>query len=78
MATTIGMLYTMEMNGHSTSCKAERERLIRMMWNDEYPVHIQMPCGESKTYHSATFIPVEDVKCSCGDPEHFFVKYEIK
>ncbi len=33
-----------------------------------------MPCGQS--YHLTNRLPTEDLPCSCGNPTHWFVKFQ--
>lgn len=37
------------------------------------------PCGGSATYRTIDDIPLVDVPCPCGDPNHWLIKYtEVK
>ena len=36
---------------------------------------IESPCGEVLTIKKREDFPQEDVPCSCGDPNHWFVKH---
>lgn len=44
-------------------------------WSGPF-LEIKMPCNHSVIYESSIDIPVESVPCSCGDPAHWFIKYE--
>ena len=37
---------------------------------------LELPCKEIMTFQSPDDIPTEDVPCTCGDPNHFFIKFE--
>lgn len=39
------------------------------------PFTITSPCGNSITYPDIDDIPMADVPCPCGNPNHWFVKY---
>lgn len=49
--------------------------------NDNYhklPIlHITMPCGETVQYKTVFDVPTETTPCTCGNPKHFFIKYDI-
>lgn len=34
------------------------------------------PCGGSATYRTVDDIPLVDVPCPCGDPNHWLIKYQ--
>jgi len=36
-----------------------------------------MPCGYEYTILNIVDLPKSDMPCSCGNPEHWFVKYKI-
>lgn len=36
------------------------------------PLHITMPCGAVAEYWE---VPREDQPCTCGNPDHYFIKY---
>jgi hypothetical protein len=38
---------------------------------------ITMPCGERVEYQTFEDIPDEDVPCTCGNPNHWFVRHAI-
>jgi len=38
---------------------------------------IELPCGESVAYKTTDDVPLVDVPCACGVPEHWFIKYEV-
>lgn len=40
-------------------------------------ITITMPCGESISYDRFEDIPDEDVPCSCGKPNHWFVRHVL-
>ena len=40
-------------------------------------LRIHMPCGRYVDYRTEDDIPHESVPCACGDPNHWFIKYEI-
>lgn len=37
---------------------------------------IEMPCGEKAVYNKKEDLPDGTAPCSCGDPSHYFVKFE--
>ena len=40
---------------------------------------IRMPCGEQyiiKTYNDFVNLPEEDIPCRCGNPNHWFIRFE--
>ncbi len=39
---------------------------------------MELPCGEKVEYQEVEDIPFHDVPCPCGDPNHWFVKYEAE
>ncbi len=39
---------------------------------------MRMPCGNEKHFASHDDIPFDDLPCSCGRENHFFVKYSLK
>jgi hypothetical protein len=39
------------------------------------PFVCRMPCGETYTLDRIEDLPQDDLPCSCGNPEHWFVKY---
>ncbi len=41
-------------------------------------VAITMPCGEKFIVERREDFPASDVPCSCGNPNHFFIKYEVQ
>lgn len=43
--------------------------------DEESPLEITMPCGETATFEKFDDIPMEDVRCTCGNPNHWFIKY---
>jgi len=42
---------------------------------DFRPIDITMPCGEVIIYYRHCDVPVKDVPCPCGDPNHWLIKY---
>lgn len=42
-----------------------------------FPGEVIMPCGEMLFLPDAASIPVESVRCPCGNPRHWLVKWEI-
>jgi len=36
---------------------------------------ITLPCGGQATYRTVDDIPLVDVPCPCGDPNHWLIKY---
>lgn len=45
---------------------------------ENYPfIFIDMPCGGKYIANTPNDFPTEDVKCSCGDPTHWFVRYNF-
>jgi len=40
------------------------------------PFTLTLPCGNSITYPDIDDIPMADIPCPCGNPTHWFVKYE--
>ena len=43
---------------------------------DVYFLRLDMPCGEVLELKSVYDLPEHTLPCSCGNPNHFFVKYE--
>jgi hypothetical protein len=39
---------------------------------------IEAPCGEKVMYKTIDDVPEVDVPCSCGNPNHWFIKIERK
>lgn len=42
----------------------------------EKPLCLQMPCGNSIAIATEQDVPLEALPCSCGNPKHWFVKYQ--
>lgn len=42
----------------------------------KFPVELTMPCGHSKTFDDIEDVPFESISCTCGNPNHWFVKYK--
>ncbi len=40
------------------------------------PFKYKMPCGHTYELTDIDDLPAGDLPCPCGDPEHWFVKYE--
>lgn len=38
---------------------------------------VTLPCGERYIVETLEDFPVEDVVCSCGDKDHYFIKHEV-
>jgi len=51
-------------------------RQVLMDWNCSWPVVVTMPCGANAIFNKAEDWPAEDLPCSCGNPNHWFIKYE--
>ena len=67
-----------------------RQRVTKRYWNmckekiicfvierSGLPLEIQMPCGQKLVFKSVeeiTKLPIKDVPCPCGDPNHWLVK----
>lgn len=60
-----------EKNGWSVGKETLIEAII-----DIVPRVVDMPCGESISLDTLDDIPDEDLLCSCGNPNHHFVRYE--
>lgn len=43
--------------------------------NGNMSMTFTMPCGKVIHFNDIDEIPMADVPCSCGDPTHWFVKY---
>jgi len=39
-------------------------------------VEISWPCGGYAVYHTAGDVPLVDVPCQCGNPDHWLIKWE--
>jgi hypothetical protein len=39
-------------------------------------ISITMPCGKTVAYRTAKDVPDESVPCTCGNRNHWFLKYE--
>uniref|UniRef100_A0A6M3L799 Uncharacterized protein n=1 Tax=viral metagenome TaxID=1070528 RepID=A0A6M3L799_9ZZZZ len=50
--------------------------LAGLVRGQEKPLGISMPCGNSITIATEQDIPLKSLPCMCGNPEHWFVKYE--
>lgn len=51
------------------------EQMIQSSGYD-FPYTIKMSCGETFTIRRMIEIPTFDVTCSCGDENHWFIKWE--
>lgn len=51
------------------------EKRVRVCYDSRiiFPLRIEMPCGAVGIVEGP---PLQDWKCSCGDPTHWFVKIE--
>ena len=55
------------------------ERITQFNAPSVYPrieLAIPMPCGEKVFYPTLDAIPETDVPCTCGNPNHWFIKIE--
>jgi len=53
---------------------AKKEAVTRM----EFPYILIMPCGRTVRYDDPSYIlclPNRDIQCSCGNPNHYVVKF---
>ncbi len=58
--------------GHVFKCGIELDE------KGNIPYTFTMPCGNSITYPDIDEIPMENIPCSCGNLNHWFVKYEVE
>ncbi len=58
------------------------KRAIRDFTREElsplFPFDFKMPCGFLGKYQSLDEVPLEDVPCPCGNPQHWFVRYRYQ
>ena len=45
------------------------------LMEDAPVLSITEPCGNSVEYAEIEDIPLVDVPCTCGNPDHYFIKY---
>ena len=45
-----------------------------LQWKD-FPQIVLMPCGKKFRFNSADEVPKENLRCPCGHPDHWIVKY---
>jgi len=66
--------------GRYTTSSFKRQLAEQMIYSSGYdfPYTIKMSCGEDFTIYNPIEIPVFDVSCSCGDENHWFIKWEEK
>lgn len=53
------------------------EESVKFNPPSQYPIinlAIQMPCGKGVFYQTLDDIPTTDTPCTCGNPNHYFVK----
>ena len=44
--------------------------------DNEHPLlEISWPCGGHAIYHTAGDVPLVDVPCQCGNPDHWLIKW---
>ena len=44
--------------------------------NSKPLLEISWPCGGYAIYHAAGDVPLVDVPCQCGNPDHWLIKWE--
>lgn len=54
--------------------RAFMEHLIAIRASEH---RIKLPCGHEFVINKDNPFPLFDVPCTCGDPDHYFVKYII-
>jgi hypothetical protein len=42
-----------------------------------FPFSCILPCGSEYAIESTDDLPTTDLPCPCGNPNHWFVKYEV-
>ena len=65
--------------GHSR--RAMVQKLVNQTTQMQTPpygplLQIDWPCGGHALYHTAMDVPLVDVPCQCGDPDHWLIKWE--
>jgi hypothetical protein len=45
-----------------------------LQWKD-FPQTVLMPCGKKFKFNSMDEVPKENLRCPCGHPDHWIVKY---
>lgn len=75
-----GLLYSLVGKRTSTPIDVLWERVKRMgAAKMTFPHIVSMSCGKQVVFDDAEHIQglgIEDIKCRCGDPTHFIVKFE--
>jgi len=59
----------------SLSVDMRTMKVVKLSNLPEPFLEITMPCGEHRVY-KAKELPRKSARCSCGDPSHWFIKYE--
>lgn len=55
----------------------ELREWVRDCIKPHLPCYVRLPCGTTIGYETLDAIPLHDVPCPCGDPNHWLVKWEI-
>jgi len=57
--------------------EANATPLLRLFSTEQFPSPLiaEMPCGETVVYETPDDVPLIDVPCPCGDPDHWLVKW---
>jgi len=50
---------------------AKKEAEGKALW----PHIVRMPCGNEQRFDSFSDLPVEDISCPCGNPDHYIVRF---
>lgn len=56
----------------------QHREYVRPFWPSSWwPCRVRMPCGQEIQCDDLDSIPLYDVPCPCGNPTHWFVKWEV-
>lgn len=72
--TYTALLISCKDNTGAVHSRAEWLEIMREQF--KLPFTIGLPCGETITCKTLEDIPLEDLPCPCGDPNHWLVRWE--
>lgn len=55
-----------------------REGLAQAKQAALLPFSFTLPCGNTYSVDSVEQLPQDNLPCPCGDPKHWFVRYEVE